>query len=232
DLRPVRAGRHAERSERRRAAADDPVAIGLRLAQRRGPGRARRHGRRPCARGRRRPLGARRLRRRSQLHRRARLLLPEVLMRRSAILAAVAAATLLVSLAGAAQAAPAQAPAVDVTSRHAADARQAETSKRLSALAEAVVDAGAPGAIVARRTSAKDVVAVAEGRADTRTGRAAHPADRHRIGSMTKTMVAVVVLQLVEEGRLGLDDSVAELLPEFELDPRITVRHLLLQTSG
>lgn len=153
-------------------------------------------------------------------------------MRRSAILAAVAAATLLVSLAGAAQAAPAQAPAVDVTSRHAADARQAETSKRLSALAEAVVDAGAPGAIVARRTSAKDVVAVAEGRADTRTGRAAHPADRHRIGSMTKTMVAVVVLQLVEEGRLGLDDSVAELLPEFELDPRITVRHLLLQTSG
>ncbi|MEU7865261.1 serine hydrolase domain-containing protein [Dactylosporangium sp. NPDC049140] len=64
-------------------------------------------------------------------------------------------------------------------------------------------------------------------------GEAAPPMDGyHRIGSNTKTFTATVVLQLVGEGRLGLDDSVADHLPEFGLDPRITVRMLLQHTSG
>jgi D-alanyl-D-alanine carboxypeptidase len=55
---------------------------------------------------------------------------------------------------------------------------------------------------------------------------------RFRIGSNTKTFVATVVLQLVAEGRIGLDDSVADHLPGFGLDRRITVRMLLQHTSG
>ncbi|MGK5671841.1 serine hydrolase domain-containing protein [Micromonospora sp. URMC 106] len=59
------------------------------------------------------------------------------------------------------------------------------------------------------------------------------PTDGHyRIGSNTKTFTAALVLQLVAEGRLGLDDPAAEHLPEFGLDPRITVRMLLQHTSG
>jgi D-alanyl-D-alanine carboxypeptidase len=59
------------------------------------------------------------------------------------------------------------------------------------------------------------------------------PVDGHvRIGSNTKTFVATVVLQLVAEGRVGLDDVVAGHLPEFGLDERITVRMLLQHTSG
>ncbi|WP_245657708.1 serine hydrolase domain-containing protein [Herbidospora mongoliensis] len=59
------------------------------------------------------------------------------------------------------------------------------------------------------------------------------PADgRFRIGSVTKTFTATVVLQLVAEGRFGLDDSVAAHLPGFDLDERITVRMLLQHTSG
>ncbi|MFC9560534.1 serine hydrolase domain-containing protein [Agromyces sp. NPDC056965] len=59
------------------------------------------------------------------------------------------------------------------------------------------------------------------------------PVDGHvRIGSNTKTFTATLVLQLVAEGRISLDDSVAHLLPEFGLDRRITVRMLLQQTSG
>lgn len=50
--------------------------------------------------------------------------------------------------------------------------------------------------------------------------------------SISKTLTAAVVLQLVEEGRLGLDDSAARRLPAFGLDPRITVRMLLDHTSG
>jgi D-alanyl-D-alanine carboxypeptidase len=50
--------------------------------------------------------------------------------------------------------------------------------------------------------------------------------------SVSKTLTAAVVLQLVEEGRLGLDDRVAPLLPAYELHRRITVRQLLDHTSG
>ncbi|GAA2296518.1 hypothetical protein GCM10010149_51160 [Nonomuraea roseoviolacea subsp. roseoviolacea] len=53
-----------------------------------------------------------------------------------------------------------------------------------------------------------------------------------RIGSATKTFVATLVLQLVAEGKVGLDDPAADHLPEFGLDRRITVRMLLQHTSG
>lgn len=58
-----------------------------------------------------------------------------------------------------------------------------------------------------------------------------------RIGSVTKTFVATVVLQLVGEGRLSLDDTVEHWLPGVVSGngndgSRITVRELLQHTSG
>ena len=59
---------------------------------------------------------------------------------------------------------------------------------------------------------------------------------RFRIASLSKSFTSMAVLQLVDAGRLSLDDPVVGHLPEFRLaDPRgadITVRHLLDQTSG
>jgi D-alanyl-D-alanine carboxypeptidase len=55
---------------------------------------------------------------------------------------------------------------------------------------------------------------------------------RFRVGSVTKTFTATVVLQLVAEGKVGLDAPAADYLPEFGLDRRITVRMLLQHTSG
>lgn len=52
------------------------------------------------------------------------------------------------------------------------------------------------------------------------------------LASISKTMTAAVVLELVEAGQLTLDQSVAPLLPAYKLDPRITVRMLLDHTSG
>ncbi len=52
------------------------------------------------------------------------------------------------------------------------------------------------------------------------------------LASISKTLTAAVVLQLVEEGQLSLDQKVAPLLPAFGLDSRITVRMLLDHTSG
>ncbi|MFI6871224.1 serine hydrolase domain-containing protein [Nocardia sp. NPDC050406] len=64
-------------------------------------------------------------------------------------------------------------------------------------------------------------------------GTAKPPVDGHvRIGSNTKTFTATLVLQLVAEGRIELDTAVVEYLPEFEIDPRVTVRMLLQHTSG
>lgn len=55
---------------------------------------------------------------------------------------------------------------------------------------------------------------------------------RFWVGSVTKTFTATVVLQLVAEGKIGLDASVAGYLPQLGLDRRITPRMLLQHTSG
>ncbi|MFD0199848.1 MULTISPECIES: serine hydrolase domain-containing protein [Saccharothrix] len=56
---------------------------------------------------------------------------------------------------------------------------------------------------------------------------------RFRIGSITKTFVSTVVLQLVGEGKVELDAPVQRYLPGLLPDgDRITVRHLLQHTSG
>jgi D-alanyl-D-alanine carboxypeptidase len=58
-------------------------------------------------------------------------------------------------------------------------------------------------------------------------------AGRFRIGSITKTFVATVVLQLVAEKRIRLEDSVERWLPGVVPNgENITVRQLLNHTSG
>ncbi|MEU7485586.1 serine hydrolase [Streptomyces sp. NPDC042319] len=76
----------------------------------------------------------------------------------------------------------------------------------------------------------------AAGVSDVRTDRRITSADHFRAGSLTKTFIATVVLQLTAEHRLSLDDTVGRLLPGLApgaTDPRgITVRELLDHTSG
>ncbi len=52
------------------------------------------------------------------------------------------------------------------------------------------------------------------------------------IASITKTFTAALVMQLVERGRLSLDQEVAPLLPNVGVPRGVTVRHLLAHTSG
>jgi D-alanyl-D-alanine carboxypeptidase len=52
-----------------------------------------------------------------------------------------------------------------------------------------------------------------------------------RIASITKVFVAVVTLQLVEEGQLGLEDPVDRYLPDAATNG-VTIRELLNHTSG
>ncbi|AZQ70074.1 class A beta-lactamase-related serine hydrolase [Streptomyces luteoverticillatus] len=57
---------------------------------------------------------------------------------------------------------------------------------------------------------------------------------RYRIGSVTKTFVATVLLQLVAEGKVGLDEPVRRYLPDLLPADKdaITVRMLLHHSSG
>ncbi|GGX59210.1 hypothetical protein GCM10010358_11920 [Streptomyces minutiscleroticus] len=79
--------------------------------------------------------------------------------------------------------------------------------------ADALRDAGVSGAAVRLETE-RGVVTARAGVADTVTHRPV-PADGYLpLGGITKTFVATVVLQLVGEGRLSLDRTVEQALPE------------------
>lgn len=60
------------------------------------------------------------------------------------------------------------------------------------------------------------------------------PDTKFRIGSVTKQFTAVLILKLVEEGKVGLEDPITKHLPDYRQDTgsRITVTHLLNHTSG
>jgi len=69
------------------------------------------------------------------------------------------------------------------------------------------------------------------------SGRAVTEQTPFYIGSLTKSFTALAVMQLVEAGRIELDAPVRNYLPWFrvadrEASERITVRHLLNQTTG
>lgn len=107
-----------------------------------------------------------------------------------------------------------------------------DDGQELGALLDRVVQAGAPGALIVVKDGST-IRAAARGFADRNAGRPMRTDDRFRIGSITKTFVAALVLQLVEEDRLRLDDPVERWLPGLVPGGRsITVRHLLSHTAG
>jgi D-alanyl-D-alanine carboxypeptidase len=110
-------------------------------------------------------------------------------------------------------------------------ARGDDTDERLERLADGIVDAGVPGAIILLRDGS-ETWRVASGVANRASSEPVQSGDRFRIASITKTMVAVIVLELAEEGKLQLDDSAHSWLGPLALDRRITIRELLAHTSG
>jgi D-alanyl-D-alanine carboxypeptidase len=50
--------------------------------------------------------------------------------------------------------------------------------------------------------------------------------------SMSKTITAAAVLQLVEAGRMGLDDPAERYVDSFPYGPKVTIRQLMSHTSG
>jgi D-alanyl-D-alanine carboxypeptidase len=107
------------------------------------------------------------------------------------------------------------------------------TALRDHAEQRAGVDEFAGAVLVARH--GKVLLQDAWGRADRKAGTANTAATKFRIGSMNKMFTAVATLQLVEAGKLALDDPIGKHLPDYpnkEVAAKVTVRHLLTHTGG
>ena len=110
-------------------------------------------------------------------------------------------------------------------------------AESLKSRAQGLVDAGYPAALAAVTDSKGESAGVAVGKGSLETGQAPPLDGEVRIGSNTKTFVAVVVMQMVQEGKVGLDEPIETYLPGLikgeGIDAsRITVRQLLQHTSG
>ena len=102
-----------------------------------------------------------------------------------------------------------------------------------------LIGAGATSASVAVSVDGTPVHTAAYGKRLGWTDEPAEPTDRFRVASISKVVTAIVVLQLVERGQLGLDQPVggiiAQRLGVAPVDARfygITVRQLLAHRSG
>ena len=96
------------------------------------------------------------------------------------------------------------------------------------------IDSGLPGVAVA--ITQGDRVLFVRGYGHDSAGARIGEETPFRIASLSKSFTALAVMQLVEDGRLRLDDPVAKQLIEFGPDDaradEITVQQLLNQTSG
>lgn len=96
--------------------------------------------------------------------------------------------------------------------------------------------ANVPGAALAI-SRGEERIELAHGLLSMETGVEASPGAVFQVASVTKAWTAAAALQLVDDGRIGLDAPVVDVLPELRLgDPgaacAITLRHLLAHTSG
>ena len=94
----------------------------------------------------------------------------------------------------------------------AAPASGASLAPALQKDVKALVAEGVPGVVVLVRREGR-TVQLAGGYSNLEKKTPMRVGDRFRIGSVTKSFVATVVLQLVGEGKLSLDDSIEQWLP-------------------
>ena len=120
-----------------------------------------------------------------------------------------------------------------------------------SGLREAIERKDVPGVVALVTDRERVLYQGAFGVADVSTGRPLANDSMFRIASMTKPITSVALMQLVEQGRIGLDDPASKYLPELA-EPKVfesfdattgaykvrpasrpaTVRHFLTHTSG
>jgi CubicO group peptidase (beta-lactamase class C family) len=115
-----------------------------------------------------------------------------------------------------------------------AQARRADLVRTIDSIGGAPVKAGRVAAMAVAVVKGRDTLLYkAYGFADLENRVAATPQSVFRIGSVTKQFTSAAVMQLVEQGKLSLDDDITKYLPQVPTHGRkVLVRHLLNHTSG
>jgi len=105
--------------------------------------------------------------------------------------------------------------------------------QQLIAVVERALDeAAAPGAAVAVLVDGRPLLQAGIGFQDAAQTTALAADAQFYIYSITKTLIAIATLQLVDRGKLALDDVVQKYLPDLPLDTSVTVRQLLNHSGG
>lgn len=78
----------------------------------------------------------------------------------------------------------------------------------------------------------REVYQKSYGYADVENRTKANSTTKYRIGSITKTFTATIIMKLIEEGRLSLSSKLADYYPQVENSKEITIQHLLQHRSG
>jgi CubicO group peptidase (beta-lactamase class C family) len=108
----------------------------------------------------------------------------------------------------------------------------ADFAAKADALIARSYPADGPGAAVIVTERGKTVYARGQGMADIAAGKPITPATVFRLGSITKQFSAAVLMQLVQEGKVALDDPLSKYLPDYPQGQGITIRQLLNHSSG
>jgi CubicO group peptidase (beta-lactamase class C family) len=107
-----------------------------------------------------------------------------------------------------------------------------EISARIDALFAKPAGAKLPGAAVLVLRDGAIVHSKAYGLASVEQGLSITPRTRFRLASVSKSFTALLVLQLVEQGRLRLDDPLEKYVPGVVGGDVMTIHHLLSHTAG
>lgn len=92
---------------------------------------------------------------------------------------------------------------------------------------------GEPGCAALVAKNGQIIYKKAFGLADLELNVAMQPDMVFRIGSITKQFTAVAILQLMEQGKLSLQDDITKFIPDYPTQAyTITIEHLLTHTSG
>jgi D-alanyl-D-alanine carboxypeptidase len=108
-----------------------------------------------------------------------------------------------------------------------------ELGNRVDAVAKQMLSRHTAGVSVAVARDGRVILARGYGMANVEHSVAVTPETVFHIASISKNILAAVVLQMVDEGKLRLDDDVTKYVPEAPTQGRhVTVRQLLNHTSG
>lgn len=114
--------------------------------------------------------------------------------------------------------------------------QQRDAYQSLQSVMETTIAAEGPGVVLLVEGPGVGQQIFARGLADREKGSPVRTVSHFRIGGLTKPFISTLVLQMVTEGKLSLNDTLAQRLPDtavlFPHSAQITIHHLLNMTSG